>query len=48
VGAEQVITSEVEVSEQNSRLRECFDVAVQNMASLFPVGKMIHENLEAL
>ena len=48
VGAEQVITREVEASEQNSRPRTCFEVAVEDLASLFPVGKTIHENLEAL
>ena len=48
VGAEQVITREIEALEQNVRPRRCFDVAMQDMASLFPVGKTIHENLEAL
>jgi len=43
VEAQQVITREVEAP-----LRTTFDVAMQDMISLFPVGKTIHENLEVL
>ena len=32
VGAEQVITREVEVPERNGRLRTCFDAAVEDLA----------------
>jgi len=32
LGAQQVITREVEASERNARLRICFDVAVEDLA----------------
>lgn len=36
VGAEQVITSEVETSERNTRPMTCFDVAVEDLVLRFP------------
>ena len=35
VGAQRVITREVEASERNVRPRTCFDVATQDLALLF-------------
>jgi len=35
MGAERVITREVEASERNARPRTCFDVAMQDLALLF-------------
>jgi hypothetical protein len=35
VGAQQVITREVEAPERNARPRTCFDVATQDLALLF-------------
>jgi len=38
VGAQQVITKEVEASERNARLRECFDATMQGLILRFPRG----------
>ena len=48
LGAQQVITREVEALGQSVYSRTCFDVAIQDIAPLFPVGKTIYENLEAV
>jgi hypothetical protein len=37
VGAQQVITREVEAPEQNARSRICFDVAVEDLVLRFLV-----------
>ncbi len=39
VGAQWVITREVEALERNARPRTCFDAAVQDLASRFPGEK---------
>ena len=44
----QQIIREVEAPERSACSRTCFDAAIRDIAPLFPVGKTIHENLEAL
>ena len=48
LGTQQVITGEIEALERSACSRTCLDVAIQDIAPLFPVGKTIYENLEAL
>lgn len=48
MGAEQAIKREIGTLERNTRQRTCLDAAMQDMASPFPVGETIHENLEVV